>query len=266
MGWFQRMQRSRARKKRRKLEYNIKKSYGNPGKIAKYQRQLDALNAKFPPPGSKPSQPVHSEQPKTPYYAPAYRSAAVSTPSKPVTHTPQPAPARTNASAASKKAGPSIPEGNRFAAHEQLISRIARQAARACAKWIRNKGEWKPVNNGYSSQYEVEITVHKDCVDYNKLAYEHMHNIRFEDYGMADIHEAETEAFLNALKPYMDVYCPEEIEKAFSDVSPLIKRSTTVTFGKYCDSIDFDGVSHYKKSICVAMHYTNPPAPKLKSW
>lgn len=49
MGWIQRMQRARVRKKRRKLEYKIKRSYGSANKTAKYQRKLDALNAKFPP-------------------------------------------------------------------------------------------------------------------------------------------------------------------------------------------------------------------------
>lgn len=161
---------------------------------------------------------------------------------------------------------PTIPANNRFAAHEALISRIARRAAQSCARWIRNKSKWEPLNNGYSAEYDIEITVRKHGVDFNKLAYENLNTIYFSSLGMAEISEANTETFLRALKPFLDVYFPEEIDKAFSDVSPLIKRTTTVTYGKINDGWDANYNDKYRKSIIVTMRYTNPPAPKLKSW
>ena len=292
MGWIQRMQRARVRKKRRKLEYKIKRSYGSANKTAKYQRKLDALNAKFPPTGSRSSATA-----KTAPFT-QMKATTATTASKPSDDLVRAMEYRQkefaqmqammaqsknseNASPASQKSassvpqrkptvpatGPSIPAGNYFASHEQLISKIARTAAQRCAQWIRRQDkEWKPINNGYSSQYSVDISVSKEGVEFNKLAYEGLHSIWFQGLGMSNLQQMKTVEFLHALKPYLDVYFPQEVEKSFADVSPLIKRTTSVTFDKVLDNIDFDGRSHYNKSIRVTMKYTFPPAPKLKSW
>lgn len=296
MGWIQRMQRARVRKKRRKLEYKIKRSYGSANKTAKYQRKLDALNAKFPPYSSKSSAAMQST-PSSSHSAPATSASATSYVSKQPTgferefayrqqelktqktmvtdsqkadaysarNVTTTAQTVTMPTANTSKA-PTIPANNRFAAHEALISRIARRAAQSCARWIRNKSKWEPLNNGYSAEYYVEITVRKDGIDFNKLAYENLNSISFKSLGMADIPEAQTDAFLHALKPFLDAYFPEEINKAFSNISPLIKRTTSVTYGKLNDGWDSNYNDIYRKSIIVSMRYTNPPAPKLKSW
>ena len=207
--------------------------------------------------GSKTGASANSRQ-SSPATAPSSLYSSYSAPSRTAV-----TPPRTSAPV---RSGPRIPSGNQFSTHEQLISKIARRAAQNCAKWIRNKSEWKPLNNGFSSDYYVDITVHRDGVTFNKLAYEGLNGIWFVNLGMENLPESSTEAFLNALKPFMDVYFPEEIEKAFADVSPLIKRTTSVTFDQHHEGWDFDGRSYSKKCIHVVMHYTNPPAPKLKSW
>lgn len=163
------------------------------------------------------------------------------------------------------KPGPHIPAGNRFAAHEQIISKIARQSAYDCARWIRNFKVWNPVNNGYSGEYCVEIIVFTYGIDLNTEPYTWSKIIRFASFGMDNIPEKSTGTFLKALKPFLDVYFPEEVEKAFCDVSPLIKRTTSVTYSELDEGWDFDAMDSMK-CIHVSMCYKNPPAPKLKSW
>lgn len=296
MGWFQRMKRASVRKKRRKLQSKINKYCYNPDKAAKYLRKLDALNAKYPTPESRASAAVsqqptynssrvvemrqrepdaqHSQVAKVQQAPPAapVRPSYATTPAanKPASATAvaaAPKPSAGSQTSQRQKAGPHVPAGNYFVQHEQLVSKIARMAAQRCAKWIRSSGkDWKPINNGFSSDYSLEITVKKDGVDFNKLAYEGVNSIWFQSLGMDDLPKEKTDAFLHALKPFLDVYFPEEIEKAFADVSPLIKRSTSVTFGEHHEGWDFDGRSYSLKCIKVAMKYTFPPAPKLKSW
>ena len=50
---------------------------------------------------------------------------------------------------------------------------MARLAAQDCAKWFYVKREWKPLNNGVSEEFYIEITVRKDGIDFNKLAYDY---------------------------------------------------------------------------------------------
>ena len=173
-----------------------------------------------------------------------------------------------SATSASREAhsGPKVPAGNYFAAHEQIISKIARRAAQLSADRMRNAQEWEPLHNGYSDKYWVNIIVRKDDVEFDTHYLEPINSILFKNYVMADIPEANTDAFIHALKPFLDVYFPEEIEKAFANVSSLIKRTTSVTYDKYLDSIDFDGRSVKIESIRLSLYYTYPPAPKLNSW
>lgn len=194
--------------------------------------------------------------------APSFRSSNAYT----TYSAPQPSAVMPSRTSTTISSGPHVPVGNKFAAHEQLINKIARRASHHSANWIRKKSEWKPVNNGFSSEYYVDITVHRDGVTFNKLAYEGLSGVRFADFGMENLPESSTEAFLYALKPFVDVYFPEEIKKVFADVSPLIKRTTSVTFDQHHEGWDFEGRSYSKKCIHVVMKYTNPPAPKLKSW
>ena len=146
---------------------------------------------------------------------------------------------------------------------------MARLAAQDCAKWFYVKREWKPLNNGVSEEFYIEITVRKDGIDFNKLAYEDegiLRSISFKRYRMEDIPESSTVTFLYTIKPFIAAYLEEEIDKIFANVSPLIKRSLTFTYDDHHEGWDFDGKSYSRKCIKVSFRYTNPPAPKLKSW
>ena len=172
---------------------------------------------------------------------------------------------------------------NPFTTKNDIMSRIARRISGSVAAWMR-EGNWSGFRSDYSNDLCAHIYAHDECIYIEvpsgspgrRLS---ISPIPFSDFGMTDIttalpeiarsnkfsRELNRKHFLQALKPHLDLHFPQAVQQKFSDVSPEIQRTVTVTFDKIQDTWDYD--RPYVDCVCLKLSYSvSKSKPGLTGW
>lgn len=237
MEWLQNYKVPSDRKQAEKLKQKREKIEAKKEELWK---ELFALDAAFPPKSDYSKDPKYintlfvpvpkkfqkeEKAVETQHKAPSAPSAAKPA-AKPATAaaapTVSPAPKKSAAPKAPVKNGPSIPAGNRYAAHEQLISKIAREIVSYCtektepAKWYKGASRIRIVHG-----YKVEIQSGGIKISSLQPDPRGGRYIGFVEYDMKSI--PDIRAFREAVFPLADAYFSDRIRAQFAHSSIHVK-------------------------------------------
>ena len=151
---------------------------------------------------------------------------------------------------------PLIPSGNRYAGHEELVSRIARDIVNEAFSHVRPIG-WVPVScNTKACEYSLVFGFEKDRISvYCDLGRDREHKyFYFIDYGMKQL--PDVDGFASAIEPFIKKYGNDAVNRAFANID---KRSS---YSMKCGS----EISHGSPCIYVLIKQVLHPDNNLTSW
>lgn len=142
---------------------------------------------------------------------------------------------------------------SRFAEHADVLDAMARDGARVALQQIQEDismtrkpatycevGDWSL----YFNDKPIAKYVGSSCGSYG---------LRYNDYGMADVPEGNSYAFLSAIKPYLERHLRETYKQYFPTASGIsVNQTSYSTESKWTDEItktdvieiEVRGVSH----------------------
>lgn len=159
---------------------------------------------------------------------------------------PQPAETRT----------PLIPSNNRYAGHEELVSRIAMDIVSAAFSNVKPLG-WVPVSrNTVAREYDLKLSIEKGyisttCIWGRESSTKTFH---FTDYGMKELPNVAD--FAAAIEPFIKKHANDAGSRAFANID---KRSS---YSVECYRDTFYGTPMIAVYIKQILH----PDNNLKSW
>ena len=206
-------------------------------KAERLKKELFAIDAEFPPASDYSKDPKYFNAILIPvplkYCEPQKKSSPkIDHPAKvadPVIAAPvapsAPAPVAAvpaKKAAAPTKVGPSIPAGNRYAVHEELISKIARDVVTYCTE-MTAPSKWYKGSSRYRIVHGYELKVYP--------GYIHIRSLQPDPRGYREIGLCrnnmkpvpDTQAFVDAIFPFVDAYFTERIHSQFRTSSIHVK-------------------------------------------
>lgn len=234
------------------------------------------LNYTYPAP---PPKPVEPPKPVTPVQAPtspAVQKSAPQAPSRPavsadtgpipiinsnVLKTAASSSSTTNTTASFANSGlPKIPGGNRYAGHDELINRIAKDIVDGIFEAIKPVQWYQVPSQQWVFSCRIDVKVERDNI-YVSSSRGYSKNINFVKYNRRAI--PDVNMFVFAINPFIEYYAKQRAEETFGRVHFLSKYKLKVTLEKYTYSIGSEKVV-YRSHIELDQYLL--PSKSLNSW
>lgn len=226
----------------------------------------------YPTPPPKPAEPPKPSTPVQATTAPAAQKPTTQAPAKPtVSADTGPIPIIRNGygqnttgsvgASASDPSLPKIPSGNRFAGHDAIISRIAKDIVDGVF------GHFKPVqwyqvpSQQWVLHFEIYVSIEKDYIKVSSAKGGYYTTISFVKYNMRSIPDVNMFAF--AINPFIEYFAKKRAEETFGRVSYLSKYKLSFRLDKHAVSFTTD---QYVFKPHFELDQYLLPSKSLNSW